>query len=189
MFVLWLDLQLKTGSCSESAILNRPAEHGSVGFRLLLVRHGADVQRGQVHAEQLCDPLSAIDVTVFVQHLKNEAKFKRTWTVCLILLIRWKEKNTPFFSQTCPSSCLEKCCRETKTNSQTSNTALWNRLPLETEIITKGVSVESRPTADPYIHWSDDVTGFLRSVEDQSVPLAFNVIIFRLLRHINSIKL
>lgn len=50
-------------------------------------------------------------------------------------------------------------------------------------------SAETRPTVDPYIHRSDDETGLLRRVEDQSVPLAFDVIIFRLLSDIKAIKL
>ena len=51
--------------------LNLPAEHGGVRLRLLLMRHGADVQRSQVHPEQLSNPLSAVDVPVFVQHLET----------------------------------------------------------------------------------------------------------------------
>lgn len=33
--------------------------------------HGADIQRRQVHAEQFCNPLSAVNVSVFVQNLKT----------------------------------------------------------------------------------------------------------------------
>lgn len=33
--------------------------------------HGTDVQRGQVHTQQLCNSLSAVDVTVFIQDLQQ----------------------------------------------------------------------------------------------------------------------
>lgn len=59
----------------QHSVLHRPGEHGGVWFRLLLVRQGADVQRGQVHAQQLRYPLSAIDVTIFVQHLTARHKY------------------------------------------------------------------------------------------------------------------
>lgn len=52
-----------------------PAEHGGVRFGLLLVCHGADVQGGQVHAQQLRDPLPTVDVAVFIQHLQMRRKY------------------------------------------------------------------------------------------------------------------
>lgn len=37
--------------------------------------HGAHVQGGQVHAQQLRNSLSAVDVTVFVQHLQMRQRY------------------------------------------------------------------------------------------------------------------
>lgn len=49
-----------------------PAEHRGVGFGFLSVGHGADIERRQVHAEQFCYSLSAVNVPVFIQNLKSQ---------------------------------------------------------------------------------------------------------------------
>jgi len=46
-----------------------PDEHGVVRLLLLLLVLLADVQRGEVDAQQLSDSLAAVDVTVLIQHL------------------------------------------------------------------------------------------------------------------------
>lgn len=46
-----------------------PGEHGVVSFMFFLMRHCTDIQRCQIHSQQLSNPLSAIDITILLQHL------------------------------------------------------------------------------------------------------------------------
>ncbi len=92
-----------------------PAEHGSVWFRLLSVCHGTDIQRGQVHTKQLSNPLSAVDVTIFIQHLQNTQLSFQCKKCSLHFDFKLSGKNSPFFSQTCPSNCWGKFCHERET--------------------------------------------------------------------------
>lgn len=59
---------------AQCAVQYIPAKHGGVWFRLLFMCHGTDIKRSQVHTEQLRNPLSAIDVSVFIQHLGNKSQ-------------------------------------------------------------------------------------------------------------------
>lgn len=77
------------------ARMNIPAEHGGVGFGLLPKRHGADIQRGQVHPQQLRDPLSAVDVAIFVEDLQVGADVETTFTLSPSYN-NMADKNSPF---------------------------------------------------------------------------------------------
>lgn len=48
-----------------------PGEHGAVRFMLFLMCHCTDIQRCQVHSQQLGNPLSAIDIAILLQNLPS----------------------------------------------------------------------------------------------------------------------